>query len=799
MVKRNYILLSSITLILMISYHFFLIESFNRIAAYNLIISSIYIIIAVIFLVIAYRTKIKTLAFCALTVFVTAIIESYLFGHASITFQLMFIFDLIYLSGLAIGLSVFLKYTLNQKKLNDQLTDINNQLEIFSKISENFYFKFNMNNSDTVVEITQGFVEKYQLKYDRLTTTLDEYCTFIHPDDRSKIDEVVEKLKENKEITCEYRLKFPGMTEYSWLYARAFIQDGHAVGIDLDITSLKKLKQSFEKSQSELSSNKTILELKQKEQDYILDNTSDYIAKFSPTGEIIYATPTFVNFFNLPMEHIIGHNIKDVNKKADIITDHAFLDHVMKPPYQYCVVNQSNVKGNLRWISWKNHGILDANGAVDYILSIGHDVTEIKNLNNQLKKESNHDYLTGLINRRGLSIELEKVKTNKKTTVAFFIDINHFKSINDYYGHDVGDEIIMTFANQLKPFESSNCKVCRYSGDEFVMICHIESHDQIEQIKEELTKSVEVIYYYQTIKIQLDASVGYALYPEDTDDIHHLITFSDLAMFEAKRSNFHRCIRYASYMSQQLDQKVILAKELKEAIQEDLLDVFFQPIMNVEQDSIDFLEALVRWENGLKGWMSPAMFLPIAEDTGLMIRLDLLLIEKSIHKFSLLKEESPYKNTILNINVSPQTLLKANIHEFILQTSNKYKIHPNQICIEISENTFVNNVEETNKVIRKLKQLGFIIALDDFGREYSSLAILENMEFDIIKIDRYFIDRLHLAINLNIVQMIMKISQISNKLVVAEGVETLHQKEQLMSLSCHLQQGYFFAKPEKLI
>jgi len=307
-----------------------------------------------------------------------------------------------------------------------------------------------------------------------------------------------------------------------------------------------------------------------------------------------------------------------------------------------------------------------------------------------------------------------------------------------------------------------------------------------------------VHYRIQNNDIFISSSVGYALYPEDTDDFDKLISFADISMYESKLGHMDYCLRFTKDMFDAVNNKVGMANNLKIAIDKDEFDIYFQTIVNVKTQNIDYVESLMRW-NSSKGIIMPNDFIPIAEESGFMQSLDLLVIEKTLNLFSKLKYDSLYKRTKLSINVSPILLLRNNFPTMLNDLVKKYKLTTIEICVEVSENTFVNNIEQSSHQINMLREFGFSVALDDFGREYSSLSILDKVDFDIIKIDRLFIKNLDFKLNVEIIKMIIKIANLTNNLVIAEGVETEEQKTTLEKLGCHIMQGYLFSKPSKLL
>jgi diguanylate cyclase len=249
-------------------------------------------------------------------------------------------------------------------------------------------------------------------------------------------------------------------------------------------------------------------------------------------------------------------------------------------------------------------------------------------------------------------------------------------------------------------------------------------------------------------------------------------------------------------MFYKVNQKLELVNEIKQAIDQHEFYLDYQPIFDQRTNEIVILEALVRWNHPQKGTIYPGLFIPIAEESGFMQALDHIILNQAFLDYqSVIKADHKPK---LSINISPIMLLKHDFSMRLSQLIEQYHINSHQIIIEISENTFMNNIEQSIIQINQLKALGVLVALDDFGREFSSLSILNQVDFDLIKIDRQFVVNLSSETNQEIIKMVRKITRLKDKHLIVEGVETIEQVNILSSLDCHLMQGYFYARPGQL-
>lgn len=675
----------------------------------------------------------------------------------------------------------FIDFSQNSFKI---IEDQYNRLKLYNDIGEINYVEFNFDDKIIKVFYSKKFVRKYNIENNIMTYTVKEFSSLVHPNDRRAFFEqlVLIKKYQDKEYDLVYRVKYPQADNYCHVSTCGQIQKDennslYFIGVQVDITNLKETQER----------------LQQQEEQYrlIIENSTDLITKMSADGKMLYMSKSFQDLFKDRKDNVSEYDdmLKVTNKK--------WLDKVLKPPYSSQEVILIETPHGEKWISWNNDAILNENNEVEYIISVGHDITELKRVNDKLKYDSEHDELTGLLNRRGIFNSLEKIK-NLKNLAAFFLDVNNFKNINDLYGHNIGDEIITLFAKDLLAFEKYECIIGRLAGAEFlILVPNFKEETSLNFLKHYLNKIVNKVYRVNNNDIFISTSIGYALYPEDTDNFDKLISFADIAMYESKINHINRCLRFNKTMYDAVNKKVATLNNLRFAIENKEFDVYFQEIINANTNEVAFIEALVRW-NSKNGIIMPGDFLPIAEESGIIQYIDLQVIEKSFALFQDIKDTERYKNAKLSINVSPILLLRTNFPNTLNALALKYKLNKHDICIEINENTFVNNKEESRRQIKLLRELGFIVALDDFGREYSSLSILNKVDFDIIKLDRLFIVNLDMKLNIEIINMVNKIAQLTNNLVIVEGVETEEQRDILLNLGCFLMQGFLFSKPAKI-
>ncbi len=641
-----------------------------------------------------------------------------------------------------------------------------------------------------LLRFSKKLAKRYRLKKQSMLASYEQFKKMVHPADLPEA--WVSKKDENRiSKAAHFKFKLPGARTYITMFRYGLYPQSKGMAYTAyDVTSVQLIS-------SQLAAREQEFHTLTSESKKVMEKTQDLIVKLDVDGTILHASKKALDVYGKKREHVVGKNALQINESVGRY-DHTWLDEVLTN-HSATGTAQINVDGREKYIRWNYEAILDEQGAIDYVVAIGHDVTHLRETENRVANDKNHDHLTGLLNQQGLYETIAGLK-DIRAAVSFFVDIRGFSQINDYYGHAVGDEILVSLANKLRVFEKGQCFVSRFSGDEFVIYCVNEEAEAsvINRYIESLRKKAVSLHKTEDLDIEIKTSIGYALYPEDTDDPNALVSLSSLAMKDGATKNGNPVARYRKKMSETLRQNILIANKLQRAIEEDKIEVHFQKVWNVSNDHVDYLEQLARWSDEELGNIPPNEFIDIADKSNLLDSLERYIVEKSFRLFKQLKSQNDFQNTKLSINLSPTSLLDGRFLGFFNETRKAHGIFANDVCVEISENTFVNNLDLCVKRIGQYKHHDYLIALDDFGKEYSSLAILENVDFDIIKIDAVFTDKIHSVKNQEIVKMVRKITRLSHKELIAEGVETTLQKEILQQLDCNLQQGYLFHRPEKL-
>ncbi len=429
----------------------------------------------------------------------------------------------------------------------------------------------------------------------------------------------------------------------------------------------------------------------------------------------------------------------------------------------------------------------------------------------KLKHDALHDSLTDLPNRLLLTERLERCMERAKRNPEYlfavmFLDLDDFKSINDTHGHAIGDQVLIEVANRLNASLRSldtasrldDQTPARMGGDEFVVLLDgLRSFDDAMQVAHRVHDAVCQIATFAGHDIAVSASLGIALgSPEHTvpDDV---LRDADAALYHSKNNGKARVGVFDDGIRRQVVQRLRLSADLRSAIQLGQLRLLYQPILSLESGRIESFEALVRWDHPKLGAVSPAQFIPIAEETGTIQEVGRWVMRESCQQLRLWHDQVPARADLaMSVNVSPKQLAAGDFVESVKRTLTEMGLKGDHLIIEVTEHALVENISVVHDILANLRDMGVRIHLDDFGVGYSSLSYLHQLPFDAIKIDRSFVKDMKLdAVHANTIMAIQAMASNRHMRVIAEGIETVEQLVQLQSLDCAMGQGFYLARP----
>lgn len=440
------------------------------------------------------------------------------------------------------------------------------------------------------------------------------------------------------------------------------------------------------------------------------------------------------------------------------------------------------------------------NGEIVGVFGIARDISDQKHFERQLSFNASHDQLTGLLNRVSLEDQLildcHLSRRRKRLLAVMCIDLDGFKSINDSIGHYFGDQVLVEVARRMAEQVRPGDTIVRMGGDEFIVLLPDLLRDEdVVPVAERLMGSIARPYCIQGIDLHVSASVGITLSDGHLEQPMQLIQQADMAMYKAKQQGRNNFQWYTSDLNQRVCEHATLRNDLQKAIETQSLQLHYQPQIDARTGRVVGIEALLRWEHPEKGFIPPAVFVPVAEDSGQIIALSLWVLDTACAQLRLLDEQG-ITGISMAVNISPMHFQRGHFVQYVQATLDKHGLRGEQLELEITESLLLHNAEQAIETLHRLKELGVRIALDDFGTGFSSLSYLKRLPIDKIKIDRSFIreiatDHHDAAITQGIISMAHHLSLI----VVAEGVETASQMEFLKGSRCDIFQGYHFARP----
>lgn len=417
-----------------------------------------------------------------------------------------------------------------------------------------------------------------------------------------------------------------------------------------------------------------------------------------------------------------------------------------------------------------------------------------KKRNAALVFQATHDQLTGLPNRSYLQNNIKEwIFQNAPPFSILYIDMDHFKNVNDSFGHQYGDALLVKFSQRLTSMLPPHSIIIRHGGDEFVIFTHLTHDASLLELAHNIIEAISKPYIINKSSLSIGASIGIAKFPDHGKTLDMLLRAADITMYEAKKIKNHAQI-FANTMQEDYLKNVQIEHELRKAIENNELFMVYQPQIDAK-GNIHGIEALARWNNALLGSIPPDQFIPIAETSGQMVKIGRFIIECTLSDIKEVQQLLGYTFQT-SINISVRQFMDATFLEHLLETIHATQINQISITIEITENLFIEDMDYILPLLHQIRDCGIQISMDDFGTGYSSLSMLRKLPIDELKIDKSFIDTIVEDITAQkMVQNIISISKNYNMHVLAEGVETKEQKSILTSFGCDRFQGYYYSKP----
>ena len=413
-----------------------------------------------------------------------------------------------------------------------------------------------------------------------------------------------------------------------------------------------------------------------------------------------------------------------------------------------------------------------------------------------------HDPLTGLPNRRflgtGFDEMLRHARRHNGRVGVFFVDLDGFKRVNDLYGHEAGDHLMVVLAERLTAAIGPDDVALRYGGDEFVVLCPgMTNTTSAERVARQLLKAIEAPLDHHGQELAVSASIGIALSEERCTRPDEVLKDADAAMYQAKNAGPGRWALFDRGAREQLTPSTA-ERRLREALERGEFRLYYQPIVSLWTKRLVGAEALLRWKDPARGMISPGEFMPVLESSGLIVPIGDWIIEEVCRQSRAWQDDHPDRPPLnIKLNVSARQLAQANFHQTLTTALETTGADPDRLCLEFTAGALMFDVTTAWATLREVKALGVSLALDDFGTGYSSLSYLRQFSIDLLTVDKSFVDGIGVSReDVTIIEHVIGLAKALGIVTVAEGVETEAQVEALRSLSCDLAQGYWFSHPQ---
>jgi Amt family ammonium transporter len=534
----------------------------------------------------------------------------------------------------------------------------------------------------------------------------------------------------------------------------------------------------------------------------LFENSPQAIVIINGKGEIISINKGFENLFGFTSNEAKSKRNRDLIVPKDRVDEVVTINQtVLKGKTIQKETVRKHKSGRLIPVLMLGYPI-EIDDQIDGIFYIYDDISERKAFENELYQQAFYDSLTGLPNRalfmERLNHAIERQKRRNKYQYALIMfDLDRFKRVNDSLGHHAGDELLKQMSGRFKKCIRSVDTVARLGGDEFAVLLEefFEMKDVIN-VARRIRNVAQEAAYIDNNEIYVSASIGIVLNVKSYSNSEDLLRDADIAMYRAKESG-KACFKvFNKKMHEQALESVVIENDLRNAIAENKLRLHYQPIVKTGSEEIEGFEALVRWIHPKHGVLSPGKFIPLAEETGLIIPLGKWVLAEACQQIKRWNETSQNTKLTISVNVSSKQFIQQDFIEYIAFVINKYHCQPSQLKIELTESVLMDYAESSIEKMNELKKMGIKLVIDDFGTGYSSLSYLNRFPIDGLKIDRSFISSMNASDeDMEIVKTVLSLAKHLKLDVVAEGVEEKDQLSILKALSCEFVQGFYFSKP----
>lgn len=533
----------------------------------------------------------------------------------------------------------------------------------------------------------------------------------------------------------------------------------------------------------------------------VFDCTREGVLVSDTQGQIVHVNRAFIEITGYQSEEVLGRQpslFKSGHHSADFYK--AMFDSLEKTGEWSGEIWNRRKSGEI-YPQWQSiRAIRDEQGELTHYVAVFSDISAIKDSEHELAHLAHHDPLTDLPNRLLFTDRAEQAlasaQVHKRGCAMLMIDLDHFKMINDSLGHNVGDQLLKAVAERLGDLSGQGITLARLGGDEFAVLA--ESCPQLVQaaaLAQRIIDGLKEPFLLGEQQVVINASIGISLFPSDALSASQLLRNADAALFKAKSAGRNGYALYTEELTAHAQQRVEIAFELRRALEQQELRVYYQPVHDLETSHLIGVEALVRWEHPQRGLVSPAEFIPIAERTGMIAEIDAWVMQHACRQMCQWQADGVTLSFIA-VNVSTRLFARSELYQQVAQVLHDTGLDPAYLELEVTESAVMDDPEVALEQMHRLRELGIRLAIDDFGTGYSSLLRLKRLPVQKLKIDQGFVAGLPFdEDDAAISRVIIALAQSMGMQVHAEGIEQAEQARFLLEHGCDLGQGYWFGRP----
>ncbi|MGZ8869071.1 MAG: putative bifunctional diguanylate cyclase/phosphodiesterase [Thermoanaerobaculia bacterium] len=537
----------------------------------------------------------------------------------------------------------------------------------------------------------------------------------------------------------------------------------------------------------------------------IIDNAGEGIVVYDRDLRYLLWNHFMEEITGMPADQVVGKRAVDLfphirEQRVDELLARAMRGETVASPDIHYYIPGTDRQG---WISAVYRPHYDASGNIVGAIGLIRDITERKTAEQQIEYQAYHDALTGLANRRlfqeHLTLALALAQRRRRAVAVLFLDLDHFKVVNDSLGHSVGDSMLKEVATRLRSAVRDGDTVARVGGDEFTIVLQdLSDRDDAEIVAKKVLRTIGAPIEVSGHRLYVTASIGITVFPDDGDDAETLLKNADSAMYRAKEEGRNTYHISTVELSRSMQERMTLESGMHGAMERNEFEIWYQPQIDLRGNRIIGMEALLRWKHPSRGTILPAEFISVAEERGFIVVIGDWVLHTACEQVVELQQRG-YRDLRVAVNISPRQFREETLVARVESAIEASGIDPKMLELEITEGVAMENVELTFEVLTQLRRLGITIAIDDFGTGHSSLSYLKRFPIDALKIDRGFVEDLPDRFeDAAIVKAVIQLAQGLNLRVIAEGVERYEQLEFLRSHGCREIQGYLFGMPMRL-